>query len=96
MGSSQEAALRGRIGGYSKAARHDPVEGTSAARSAFLARFEREVDPEGVLTPEERARRAEYARKAYFARLALKSVQARCRRARRTEADSDLGLDEIR
>jgi hypothetical protein len=50
---------------------------TSAGTSAFLARFEREVDPEGVLPLEERARRAEYARKAHFADLALKSARAR-------------------
>jgi len=42
-----------------------------------LDRFEREVDPDGVLPPEERRRRAEHARKAYFLRLALASSKAR-------------------
>jgi hypothetical protein len=51
-----------------------------AAREAFDARFEREVDPDGVLDQAERTRRAAHARKAYFARLALKSAQARRRR----------------
>lgn len=46
----------------------------------MLDKFEREVDPDGVLAPAERARRAAHARKAYFARLALKSAQARRRR----------------
>jgi hypothetical protein len=50
---------------------------TAAARQAALDRFEREVDPDGLLLPAERAIRAEHARKAYFARLALKSAQAR-------------------
>lgn len=50
---------------------------TAPARAAFLDRFEREVDPEGTLSPEMRARRAEYARRAYFSSLALKSAQAR-------------------
>lgn len=50
------------------------------AREAFDARFEREVDPDGTLSPQERARRAAHARKAYFARLALKSAQARRKR----------------
>lgn len=45
-----------------------------------MAKFEREVDPDGILTPAERTRRAESARKAYFARLALKSATARRRR----------------
>ena len=45
----------------------------------MLDRFEREVDPNGELTPAERARRAGHARKAYFTRLSLKSAQARRR-----------------
>lgn len=50
---------------------------TGPARAAFLEKFEREVDPEGVLEPEVRAHRAAHLRKAYFTRLALKSAQAR-------------------
>lgn len=50
---------------------------TGPARRAFDLRFEREVDPEGKLTPEERQRRAGHARAAYFARLAAKSAAAR-------------------
>jgi hypothetical protein len=46
----------------------------------MLDKFEKQVDPEGTLPPQERAKRAENARKAYFARLALKSAQARRRR----------------
>ena len=60
----------------------DPSARTANARRAFLDRFERQVDPEGELPPDERARRADHARKAYFAGLALKS--ARARRKRRT------------
>ena len=48
-----------------------------------MARFEKEVDPDGVLAPEERARRADQAKKAYFARLALLSAQKRRRTAQR-------------
>ena len=44
-------------------------------RKAFLDRFEKQVDPDGELLPAERARRAEHARKAYFARLAFKSAR---------------------
>jgi hypothetical protein len=47
----------------------------------MLAKFEHEVDPDNKLAPAERIRRAEFARKAYFTRLALKSAQARRRRA---------------
>ncbi|MHB1162477.1 MAG: hypothetical protein ACYC3V_19415 [Chloroflexota bacterium] len=73
----QEASLRGRLGALALHAHHNPVETTKKARETFLARFEREVDPEGVLPEAERKRRAEYARKAYSARLALKSARAR-------------------
>ncbi len=75
-----ERSLRSRIAAYTLHATHDPHETTKAARHAFLAKFEREVDPDGQLPPEVRRRRAEAARKAYFGRLALRS--ARARRAR--------------
>lgn len=78
--SSAERTLRARLAAHSKWATQDPVEGTAKARAAFLDRFEREVDPDGVLDPAERSRRAAHARKAYFARLALKSAAARRRR----------------
>jgi len=72
-----DMALRGRIGAFVTHSRHDPRETTKNARATFLARFEEEVDPEGTLSEAERTRRAEAARRAYFARLALKSAQAR-------------------
>ena len=50
---------------------------TAAGTAAFLSRFDRQVDPDGTLTPEERAKRAGYARKAYFSGLALKASRAR-------------------
>jgi hypothetical protein len=59
----------------------DPAARTAPARQAFRDQFEREVDPEGVLNPADRARRAEHARKAYFIRLALLSAQARRKKA---------------
>lgn len=55
----------------------DRAARTAPARAAALARFEREVDPDGLLAPEERAKRADFARRAYFKRLALKSSKAR-------------------
>jgi len=52
---------------------------TKAGTTAFLARFERQVDPDGSLTPTERARRAEHALRAHMAGLALKASRARSR-----------------
>lgn len=54
-----------------------PAERTEAARSVFLSRFEREVDPDGVLPPRERARQAHHAKRAYFRGLGLRSSLAR-------------------
>ena len=79
----KEMALRGRVGAYRLHATHDPCVTTARARAVFLARFEAEVDPDGVLDPEERRRRALAARRAYFARLALRSAQARRHRRKR-------------
>ncbi|MGG5753185.1 hypothetical protein ACQ3I4_11250 [Zafaria sp. Z1313] len=50
-----------------------------------MAKFEHQADPDGVLLPAERARRAEHLRKAHFQRLALKSAQSR-RRAKEAAA----------
>jgi hypothetical protein len=61
---------------------------TFAARTAFLNRFEREVDPDGRLSAAERARRADSARRAYFTRLAAKSAKARGRRGGSTAVQS--------
>lgn len=58
----------------------DRSAATAPAREKFLDRFERQVDPGGVLPAGERAKRAENAKKAYFQRLALKSAQSRRRR----------------
>lgn len=76
--TDSERTLRARIGAHSlHAGVADPAAHTEPARRAFLDQFEHEVDPNGVLPVAERARRAEHARKAYFAKLALKSAQAR-------------------
>ena len=58
---------------------------TKPARDGFLAKFEREVDPNNELTPQERHKRAEHARKAHMQRMALKSAQTRRRRRTTSE-----------
>ncbi len=76
--TAAEISLQGQIGAHiSWALTPDRSARTRRAREQFLDRFQREVDPEGKLPPEERARRAEHLRKAYFARLALASAKAR-------------------
>jgi hypothetical protein len=50
---------------------------TAAATASFLARFERQVDPLGVLEPGVRAQMAMHARRAYMLQLAERSAKAR-------------------
>lgn len=76
-----ERSLRSRLAAHTLHAAGGT--NTGPARAAFLSKFDDAVDPEGILEPAERAKRAAHARKAYFAALALKSAKAR---RRRTEA----------
>src|SRR6266540_7302608 len=71
--SPTERVLRARAAAHAKHAQHDPRAAMDKARAVFLATFERQVDPEGLLPPVERQRRAEQLRSAHFARLALAS-----------------------
>jgi len=75
----EERTLRARVGAYRLHALYDPKETTKKARAAFAARFDRQVDPDGVLPPAERARRADAARRAYFTELQLRSSRSRRR-----------------
>lgn len=59
---------------------------TKAGTAAFLGRFERQVDPEGVLEPAERSRRAGHALKAHMSLLALRASRVRSRNHDRPEA----------
>lgn len=75
--------LRAQIAAHRRWAYHTPdrAAATANARAAFLAGFEKKVDPDGVLSPEERTKRAENAIRAHFAALSLKAAQARRARA---------------
>jgi hypothetical protein len=72
-----ERSLRARAAAYRLHSLYDSREITASARAAFRDRFAKQVDPDGVLVEAERQRRAECARKAYFADLAAKSAKAR-------------------
>lgn len=77
-----QRVLRGRMAAYVQHSRLSDAqerEHTAPARRAFMGRFEKQVDPEGILPLAERARRAEQARKAHMTGLALKSAKARAK-----------------
>jgi hypothetical protein len=78
--SPQERSRVSAIGAHSLHSKYDSRELTENARAASpgsLPYHERQVDPDGVLDPAERARRVVHARKAYFLKLALKSAKVR-------------------
>jgi hypothetical protein len=56
---------------------YDRSARTRPAREAFMRRFEREVDPDGKLPPDQRRRLADHAMRAYMLRLAKRAVSAR-------------------
>lgn len=74
-----ERVMRARMAAYMLHARYDPRETTKAARRAFNQRFVDQVDPDRRLPEQERNRRAEAARRAYFTRLAYLSARSRRR-----------------
>jgi len=76
----EQRVLRGRMAAQVLHSKVDSRLHTQPAREAFLAKFEAEVDPDGILPPSERRRRAESARKAHFTRLAYLSSLARAGR----------------
>jgi hypothetical protein len=72
------ASLNGRALAHHRWAHEtDRAAATAPARAGFLAKFERQVDPDGILDPDERARRAASARAAFYAKLCAAGVAAR-------------------
>ncbi|MCL8026350.1 hypothetical protein [Nocardioides bruguierae] len=55
----------------------DRSAATQAARDGMARKFENQVDPDRVLSPAERAKRAESAKRAHYQRIAMKSAAAR-------------------
>jgi hypothetical protein len=70
-----ERSLRARIAAHALHAKGGTS--TAAGTAAFLGGFDRQVDPDGILPPDERARRAAHARKAHMSALSLKASRAR-------------------
>ena len=79
--SRQRRIIAGRMRGFATRAYNDPQAYTAAARLTFRESFAQQVDPEGVLPPEERSARADAAYRLHMTGLALKSAEARAKRA---------------
>ncbi len=75
-----ERSIRGGIAAYTRWAHTSKPERQRAAQrgqDGLTARFEAEIDPDGVLEPDELAMRVENLRRAHMKRLALASAKAR-------------------
>jgi hypothetical protein len=76
--TAQQRTRRARIAAHASWANTADRQGrTAPATSSFLARFEKQVDPLGVLEPEVRATMARHARRAYMLQLAERSAKTR-------------------
>lgn len=76
-----ERITRAKLAAYTSWANTaDRSARTAPARRAYLKRFERMVDPDGILDPVERVERAKQAMRAHMTRAALRSAQSRRRR----------------
>jgi hypothetical protein len=82
-----QRSMNARLAALTRHAQSDAREATAPARAGLLKRFLDEVDPERVLPEDERARRAERARKVFYLRLAKKSAAARALRKSSAAAD---------
>ena len=79
----EQRSQRARIGAYVAQAAHGGHALTEKARAASPSGdiyWARQVDPDGALPEDERARRATAAKKAHYGKLALKSARARSAR----------------
>lgn len=76
-----QRSLRASIAANARLSRQDAADVSAPARRAFLDKFEKQVDPDGVLDPAERRRRADHALRQHMSTLALKSAKARSKRS---------------
>ena len=76
--TAKQRSRRARIAAHASWASTADRQGrTASATASFLARFEKQVDPLGVLEPELRKTMALHARRAYMLQLTERSVTAR-------------------
>lgn len=78
-----ERTLRAQIAANTRWGRtKDRKAATAAARVGMRTKFEREVDPDGSLDPDERDRRVDSLMRAHMQRMTLAAKRARSQRAR--------------
>lgn len=76
--SAEERSIQARIAASERWAKaKDRPAATAAARGGLRAKFEREADPDGTLTPEELEFRVQHLQKAHMLRMTLAAKKAR-------------------
>jgi uncharacterized membrane protein YebE (DUF533 family) len=73
-----DRVLRARIAAAERWGRvHDREAATAPARRGLRAKFEREADPDGVLSPQELAQRADLLMQAHMLRMSRAAARSR-------------------
>ena len=83
--------LRARMGGLALSAKTDPAERMAKARWGRWQKYLERADPDGVLSEEERHRRADALRRADIARMQLKARQNRALTGKAKKAEAKQG-----
>lgn len=73
----EQRSQRARIAALTRWGKQSTIQGTKPKRDAFLARFEKEADPNNELPEDERQRRAARLLSAHMKKLAFESSKAR-------------------
>jgi hypothetical protein len=80
----EQRVMRARVASNTRwAMEPDRKAAVKPANDGWVARFERQVDPDNALEPGERRRRAQSAMKAHMNSLALRSSRVRAKRKNR-------------
>jgi len=94
----EERALSARIAASERWAKtHDRQSATAPARAGLRAKFAREVDPDGTLSPADLEARIDQMMRAHMLRMSLKAKTARrkAREARETAKTLDRQAKEF-
>jgi|SRR5690625_2637604 len=93
--TAEDRALAARIAAAERWGRtRDRSAATEPARKGLRAKFEREADPDGTLSPAERERRVDDLMRAHMMRMSLKAKTSR-RKAREATADAEAAEAEL-
>ena len=85
MSSDSRRSTNARIAALTRVAREGGTAVSAPARAKFDEKFVDQVDPDRVLSDDERARRVSALRRAYFLGLAAKSADVRRRKSEAAE-----------